>query len=162
MLSIIILLLFVILLWLLYKYNLRKNKQNITKIERKQQTLSVNQARLTVNELIKNGELLATPFSNEVKIPDTISLISKELFSRYETVRTKTGGFELSLLNIKNSEYIHGYTSIGHSEDWDIIQQSDTDEVFIVEGSETCEDEIEIRFPSIYHLIVNEISENTY
>jgi len=57
--------------------------------------------------------------------------------------------------DIKPSDYMHGYLSIGHSEDWDIVQRPGDDEVFIVEGSETSEDEMDVRFPSVYHLILD-------
>ena len=42
------------------------------------------------------------------------------------------------------------------SEDWDVVQKPGNDEVFVVEGAETREAEMEVRFPSVYHLVLDE------
>jgi hypothetical protein len=54
-------------------------------------------------------------------------------------------------------KYIDGFLSIGHCEDWDIVQRPGHDDVFVVEGSETSEDEME-RYPTVYHFIFHEIN----
>jgi hypothetical protein len=59
--------------------------------------------------------------------------------------------------NIQLSEYLIGYISIGNSEDWDIVQSACHDQIFVVEGFEKSEIDIEVKFPTIYHLILDEV-----
>jgi hypothetical protein len=119
--------------------------------------MSPEQARAMVDDLIARGEkLFATPADETKPLPRQLGPITRDFFSRYGTLKTRRGGFELSAAGIRASEYVHGFLSIGHSEDWDVVQRPDADEVFIVEGAETREAEMETRFPSVYHLVVDE------
>lgn len=119
--------------------------------------MSVDQARAAVEGLIAEGEkLFVEPAEEAVSQLVQLGPITREFFSRYSTLKTRLGGFELSSSSIQASEYVDGFVSIGHSEDWDVVQRLGSDEVFVVEGFETCEEEMEIRFPSVYHLAVDE------
>jgi len=119
--------------------------------------MSLEEARTAFDNLIaEGGELYVGPADSATPLPEGLGPITREFFSRYGTLKTRLGGFELSAAGIRASEYIHGFVSIGHSEDWDVVQRLGNDEVFVVEGSETQEAEMETRFPSIYHLAVDE------
>lgn len=119
--------------------------------------MSLEQARAVVIGLIASGEkLFATPADQNHSPPELLGPVTWEFFSRYAMLRTRHGGLELSVASINASEHVRGFVSIGHSEDWDVVQHPGTDEVFVVEGSETSEVEMEVRFPSVYHLILSE------
>ena len=121
--------------------------------------LSISQARALVSALIEKGEqLVAEPATKSMLLPKQLGPITREFFTIYKSIRTRRGELEISGTQIQPSEYIHSYISIGHSEDWDVVQKTGKDEVFVVEGSETKEDEIDLRFPSIYHLLLDEVS----
>jgi hypothetical protein len=121
------------------------------------EAMSLEQARAIVDDLIVRGEkLFATPADETKPLPKQLGPITRDFFSRYGTLKTRRGGFKLSAAGIRASEYVHGFLSIGHSEDWDIVQRQGADEVFVVEGAESCEAEMETCFPSIYHLVVDE------
>lgn len=110
-----------------------------------------------VLDLIARGEkLIATPAGEARPLSVNLGPITSEFFSRYDTLKTPRGGFELSAAGIRASEYLDGFLSIGHSEDWDVVQRQGADEVLIVEGAETSESEVETRFVSVYHLLVDE------
>ena len=123
-------------------------------------SLSVEQARAEVEGLIAKGEKLFVAPEDEPTPPmNQLGPVTREFFSRYSTLRSRRGGFELSAADIRASEYVHGFLSIGHSEDWDVVQRMGSDEVFVVEGAETREAEMQPCFPSIYHLILDEASQ---
>ncbi len=118
--------------------------------------LSIEQARVMVDDLIAKGDkLFVEPADGASILPEQFGP-TKELFSRYGTLRTRRGGFRLAAADVRPSEYVRGYLSIGHSEDWDVVQKLGNDEVFVVEGAETREAEMEVRFPSVYHLVLDE------
>ncbi|MHA6908171.1 hypothetical protein ACQUJS_07015 [Ralstonia pseudosolanacearum] len=119
--------------------------------------VSVQQALAMVDELIAQGDRLFVERAPEnIQFPAQLGPITKGFFARYAALQTRRGGFRLAVADIGPSEYTHGYISIGHSEDWDVIQRPGNDEVFVVEGAETREDQMEVRFPSVYHLILDE------
>lgn len=121
------------------------------------QALSASQARASVDDLISSGDnLVIERATKDAAHLREIGPIAKEFFSRFGTVRSKTGGFVLAASEIAPSKYVPGYLSLGHSEDWDIVQRPGDDEVFVVEGSETCEEQMEVRFASVYHLVLDE------
>lgn len=123
----------------------------------KRTSLSIEQARLIVDELVVKGQyLVAEPAEQGVSPPAHVGLLTKEFFSTYRSIRTRNGGFRLTAADVRPSEYVRGYVSIGHSEDWDVVQKPGNDEVFVVEGSETSEVEMEVRFQSVYHLVIDE------
>jgi len=109
--------------------------------------LSLEQAQLAVDNLIADKKLFADPADKTKPLPEGLGPITREFFSRYGTLKIPFGGFVLSATDIRASEYVLGFLSIGHSDDWDVVQWPGGDEVFVVEGSENCEDELECRFP---------------
>jgi hypothetical protein len=122
-------------------------------------TVTPARARSLVAQAIESGELIGDePGQDEGANLEQLGPITREFFSRYPAIRSLSGGFRVGVSEIRTSTYISGYMSIGHSEDWDIVQRSGNDEVFIVEGSEANESEMQVRFPSIYHLIVDELN----
>ena len=118
---------------------------------------SIEQARALIDDLIARGEkLFVEPADVSVILPEKLGPTTREFFARYGTLRTRLGGFRLAAADIRPSEHLRGYLSIGHSEDWDLVQQPSSDQVFVVEGYETRESELEVRFPSVYHLVLDE------
>jgi hypothetical protein len=114
-------------------------------------TMSLEQARMMVDDLISKGEELSiNPVDKTKLLPDGLGPITREFFSKYGALTI--WGFELSAAEIQASDYIRGFLSIGHNEDWDIVQWPGTDEVFVVESAEAG---LDLRFPSVYHLIVD-------
>lgn len=121
------------------------------------QVLSISQARASVDALILSGEsFLIERVVEGDPPPAEVGPITKEFFSRLSVLRSKTGGFVLAASEIEPSDYLPGYLSLGHSEDWDIVQKPGEDEVLVVEGSETCAEQVEVRFVSVYHLVLDE------
>lgn len=119
--------------------------------------LSVEQARAMVDDFIGKGDkLFVDPADGENILREQLGPTTIEFFSRYGILCTRRGGFRLAATDVRPSEYMRGYLSIGHSEDWDVVQKPGNDEVFVVEGAETCEAEMEVRFPSVYHLVLDE------
>jgi hypothetical protein len=122
-----------------------------------EKTLSVEQARVMVDAIIAKGnKLFVEPADGAAIPPEQFGPITREFFSKYGSLRTRRGGFRLAATDVRPSEYVCGYLSIGHSEDWDVIQKPGNDEVFVVEGAETREVEMEVCFPSVYHLVFDE------
>ena len=119
--------------------------------------ISVEQARAMVDDLIAKDKLLVDFVDKDVPVNEKLGSITRGFFSRYASICTRSGSFRLGVDEVSDSEYVHGYLSIGHSEDWDVVQRPGNDEVFVVEGAETSEAEMEVRFASVYHLILNEI-----
>ncbi|MFL6709680.1 MAG: hypothetical protein ACJ8HI_15885 [Massilia sp.] len=119
--------------------------------------VSIEQARGIVDDLIaKKGKLFVEHADGAAILPEQFGPTTREFFSRYGTVRTVRGGFRLAAADARPSDYVRGYLSIGHSEDWDVVQKPGNDEVFVVEGAEAHEAEMEVRFPSVYHLVLDE------
>lgn len=120
--------------------------------------MSTEEARIMVDELVaRRDHLIAAPSTPRDGNLDQFGPITREFFAKYGVLRTRNGGFQLSLADVKQSEYMSGFISIGHSEDWDVIQKPGADEVFVVEGAETREADIDVRFPSVYHLVLDEV-----
>ncbi|MBI1424702.1 MAG: hypothetical protein GC149_14750 [Gammaproteobacteria bacterium] len=119
--------------------------------------ISIEEARAKVKDIIGKGDkLFVEPADTMSQLSEQLGPITREFFSMYGTVTTRRKGFKLSADDIRTSDYIRGFFSIGHSEDWDVVQRPGSDEVFVVEGSERSESEVDVRFPSIYHLLVDE------
>lgn len=120
-------------------------------------SLSIEQARIMVDQLVINREKLFVDRGCASSVfHEQLGPITKEFFSKYRILHTQSGGFRLAADEIGPSEYMKGYLSVGHSEDWDVIQYPGDDTIFIVEGSEHSRDEIDVRFRSIYHLVLDE------
>jgi hypothetical protein len=119
--------------------------------------MPVDQARALVDDLIaKREKLFVEPADSAALLPDQLGPTTREFFSRYGAVSTRRGGFRLAAVDVRPSEYARGFLSIGHCEDWDVVQKPGNDEVFVVEGAETRETEMDARFPSVYHLVLDE------
>jgi hypothetical protein len=119
--------------------------------------VSVAQARAMIDDFIVKGDkFFVEPADRTAPRLEQLGPITREFFSRYGALRTRCGGFQLAAAEVRASEYVRGYLSIGHSEDWDVVQWPGSDEVFVVEGAETCEANMDVRFPSVYHLILDE------
>ena len=138
----------------------RRSKKLIAKPQPSRQTLciSLEQARAELDDLVAEGKkLFVEPAGEASPLVDQLGPITKEFFSKYGVLRTRHGGFQLASAEVQASEYIHGYLSVGNSEDWDVIQRPGNDEIFIVEGAETSEADMNVRFPSVYHLVLDEV-----
>jgi hypothetical protein len=140
----------------------RSQRQPLTSEERPASTMNtvtLAHARSVVAQAIESGELIGDePGQDEGANLEQLGPITREFFSRYLGIRSLLGGFRVGVSEIRTSTYISGYVSIGHSEDWDIVQRPGNDEVFIVEGSEANESEMQVRFPSVYHFILDELN----
>lgn len=120
--------------------------------------ISLDKARTMVDELVTERRQVIVEFiQNGNGKLDSLGSITKEFFSKYPSLRTKNGGFKVGAMDIQSSEYLIGYISIGNSEDWDIVQSTGHDQIFVVEGFEKSEIDIEVKFPTIYHLILDEV-----
>lgn len=118
---------------------------------------SVDEARALVDTLIAEKlEIFAEPALGPVTCPELLSATTLEFFGRFASLKTRRAGFRLASADIRPSEYARGYVSIGHSEDWDVVQRAGSDDVFVVEGTVKSEAEMDVRFPSIYHLVLDE------
>jgi hypothetical protein len=122
--------------------------------------LSLDEAKLLVKSALDSRALR---MSDEKKLPNALleqlGKISRDFFSKYPDIRTKSGGTVLAIDLIAPSDYMVGLISIGHSEDWDVVQKPHDDRIFVVEGAEVNAEEIEISFPSVYHFLIDEIKE---
>ena len=123
----------------------------------KRAMISLDKARTMVDELVAEEKVIVEFIHNGNTDLASLGPITKEFFSRYPILRTKNGGFQVVVQNIQLSEYLIGYISIGNSEDWDIVQSACHDQIFVVEGFEKSEIDIEVKFPTIYHLILDEV-----
>jgi hypothetical protein len=120
--------------------------------------LSTENAKALVDDLVVRGERLVTkPGAVESTLPSSLGPATREFFSKYGMVRTRNGGLELNASEIHPSEYVGGCISIGHSEDWDVIQKPGTDEVFVVEGGGDPGKSFDVCFESVYHLVIDEV-----
>lgn len=120
--------------------------------------LSIDEALLSVEGLIESGVFLVTKADEDMPEVHELGPVTRDFFARYRSLRTELGGFELSYDQIRWSEYVPGYLSIGHSEDWDVVQYPGKDDVFVVEGFRSIDPCMEAGFDSIYHLALDEIS----
>jgi len=118
--------------------------------------MSVSQARALVDDLVAEGVLLVVPAVSLETAHRRLGSVTQDFFSRYGGMKTRNGGFEVAAAAVGDSDYAAGFLSIGHSEDWDVVQRPGEDEVFVIEGSEVDEADMDTRFPSIYHLLVDE------
>lgn len=145
---------------LFYAVRNLRGKSNMTKPSVKS-SISISEARALVDDLISRGQLVRGTIGQDATQIGLLGPSTAEFFRHYGEVRTKNGGFELSAAAVHPSEYMKEYISIGHSEDWDVIQKPGDDEVLVVEGSENSVAEIEVRFPSVYHLLIDEANQSS-
>jgi hypothetical protein len=117
------------------------------------------EARRLVDAFAEGGGRLTVTLANgKSVIPAGLGPLTQEFFETYDSVESNDCGFEFDVNEIRPSVYINGFISIGHYEDWDVVQRPGRDDVFVVEGSETTETEMEW-FPTVYHFVVHEIRE---
>ena len=117
--------------------------------------LDLQAARLKLAESVSLGRLIAKRPGQPRLSKAKLGPITQQFFAEYALAQSQLGGLVVAASEIAPSEYLAGFVSIGHSEDWDVVQRPGTDEVFVVEGSEL-EEELEIRFPTVYHFLVAE------
>jgi hypothetical protein len=147
----------VVIVYYLILTRKRRQAMSVPAPQPQAQPISIEQARAMVDELIARGETLFVEQADKaVELPESLGSTTRECFSRYGVLRTRRGGFQLAASEVHPSKSVRGYLSIGHSEDWDVVQKPGGDEVFVIEGFETREDEMEVRFPSVYHLALDE------
>ena len=140
------------------RYKSVPSRTKINPSSEKKAMISLDKARTMVDELVTEGEKVIVEFIHNGNTElDSLGPITKEFFSKYPLLRTKNGGFQVAVQDIQLSEYLIGYISIGNSEDWDIVQSACHDQIFVVEGFEKSEIDIEVKFPTIYHLILDEV-----
>ena len=84
--------------------------------------------------------------------------LTREFFETYDSLKSNDCGFELDAKEIRPSIYVVGFISIGHYEAWDVVQRPGANDVFVVDGTEATEAEMEW-FPTVYHFVVHEIRE---
>ncbi|MGE4243616.1 MAG: hypothetical protein AB7E83_24420 [Ramlibacter sp.] len=124
-------------------------------------TVSLEEARAGVRELLAAGIYVSDPPALNVEALKQLGPITREFFMTYGKIWSEGGGLELAATAVASSEHRPGHLSIGHSEDWDIVQRPGQDEVFIVEGSEGLASAPEICFSSVYHLLVEEAGKDS-
>lgn len=100
--------------------------------------------------LSKNMEKFDTPLSD----------ITNQFFSEIKLVAPKNFSWTISIDEIRR--HLPGVFLVGHEEDWFIIQETNSDVIYILEGSEeTLEDPLftyENIFEYIYHMVKDENS----
>ena len=121
------------------------------------QRLSLDEAIRKVEGLRANGAFLTSPAPLSPALLNELGPITRGFFEQYGAVQSPQGGFCLSVSDIRPSEYVSGFLSIGHCEDWDVVQQAGRDQVFVAEGSERDANDLDDSYPSVYHLLLNEV-----
>jgi len=117
------------------------------------------EARRQVGALAERGDrLMAIRANRKSAIPSGFGPLTREFFETYDSLKSDDCGFELDVQEIRPSIYVVGFISIGHYEDWDVVQRPGANDVFVVDGTETTEVEMEW-FPTVYHFVVHEIRE---
>ena len=147
-----------------YIYLIRKKREKPVMTEpgrsSERDFISLDRAREQVRQLISEKKLLIAESAIDTREASMqLGPMTKEFFSRYGGVKTMRGGFRISAADVRPSEYVQGFLSIGHSEDWDVVQRPGSDEVFVVEGSERADAELQAPFPTVYHLVIDEVQQ---
>jgi len=122
--------------------------------------LSTEEAQFKVETWIEKGLFIQIKNYTEqekAKLFDGLDPTTEKFFKRHGCLRIASGIELIYEENKKWSEYVKGFLTIGHADDWDIIQKPGEPYIYIVEGSENSEREFELKFTSIYHLIVHEV-----
>jgi|GEM_PF-3849457 len=155
--SVLGILIFSIYFVILFRRQGRGAEKNLIARSEELEQLTLDQVQSRVEDIFSQGSRFFVEPAHSVSAASSdLGPIAGKFFSKYKTIRSRNGGFQLSLNDIKPSEYLSGFLSIGHSEDWDIVLRRNDDQIFVVEGSEVRPSEMEVHFPSIYHLILDE------
>lgn len=134
-----------------------KKKPKVTLPSSAPESLSIEQAQALVEGIVAKGEkVVVEPVDGTPAFAEKLGPATRQFFARYGSLSTRRGGFRLAASEVHASEYMNGYLSIGHSEDWDVVQKPGRNEVFVIEGAESGETEMEVCFPSVYHLVLEE------
>jgi hypothetical protein len=119
--------------------------------------LAIEDSKFQIAEMVDSGKLIVGSGENiSSSLFSKLGPLTQQFFTQYPAVSTKNGACLLAISEIRFSEYAQGFISIGHSEDWDIVQLMGEDHVFIIEGSERDIEDFEVSFPSIYHFLISE------
>jgi len=119
--------------------------------------LAIEDSKFQIAEMVDSGRLMVAYGENtSSSFFSKLGPLTQQFFTQYPSVSTINGACLLAISEIRLSEYAQGFISIGHSEDWDIVQLMGEDQVFIIEGSERDIEDFEVSFPSIYHFLISE------
>lgn len=121
---------------------------------------SLVKLRATVEKLVSQGRLAVVAADPANSASRKLGPITREFFERYPVLVAADAGLRLALSDVRDSDYLAGFVAIGQSEDWQIVQQPPSDEVFIVEGSESGDSDLTTRYPSLFHFLCAEFSES--
>lgn len=148
-----------ILLVVISYFAMNRNQHKSVGVLASAEAVPLNEIKEKVAGLVATGVLQVTESAIENSaIFDRLGPVTRDFFSRYPSIKTANGGLQLSTANAHPSDYIDGLVSIGNSEDWDVVVRPLEDEIFVAEGSEKSLRELEVNFPTIYHLVVHECS----
>jgi hypothetical protein len=121
--------------------------------------ISLEEARIFINGIARDSALFAVTLADGIeKVPVSLGPVTCEFFRRYRSLGLIDGTFKIDAGEIRPSQYIAGFLSIGHYEDWDIVQRPGQDDVFVAEGSETSEADME-KYPTVYHFLFHEMNQ---
>jgi len=149
----------------MYKeYRMRRHTaSNSEQNESARATPSLDETRFRVDAQLEEGLIFKVVAARRSRTENQwLSQLGPEtraFFARYHCVQTIRGGTVISEELVAPSSYLSGYISIGHSEDWDIIQAPGEDRIYVAEGAERSESDLRIEFPTVYDFIAHEISE---
>jgi hypothetical protein len=149
-------------------YIFLNRKKNVGKVpiftsHHEMASLSNEQARVVVDSIIAKGEILIVKsVAADILFLEQLGPTTKDFFSRWSVLETRQGNLRLALEEVKISDYIQDCISIGHIEDWDVVQDFYSDSVFSVEGGEICFGIAINRSPSVYHFILEYYLDTEY
>lgn len=117
--------------------------------------LSTEEARGRFADLARDSKKLIVVLATcDQDVPENLGPATRDFFAQYENVRSTSEEIVVSVAEIRPSD-IQRFWSIGHCEDCDIVQLCGSDEVFVLESGGSVDDELTLRYPSIYHLFVD-------
>lgn len=109
-------------------------------------------AEALVGQVITNS-----PLTNENRQSlQRLGPSTRKFFEKYGNVQLHSRNLSLEVGHL-NDAFIENFLSIGHSADWDIVQEPGSDRVYIVEGSEVSASQMDIEYPTVFHLLVDEL-----
>ena len=85
--------------------------------------LTLENSKFEIAEMVESGKLIVGSgeniFSSFISV---LGPLTQQFFTQYPSVSTRNGACQLGISEIRYSQYAQGFISIGHSEDWDIVQ----------------------------------------
>ena len=91
--------------------------------------MNLQAVRLKLAESISRGKLIASVPGQPCFQQAELGPVTQQFFAEYSLVQSPMGGLVVAASQVAPSEYIAGFISIGHSEDWDVVQRPGADEV---------------------------------